>query len=112
MSKKDVTELIKRLERFEQRTGIRVEGLSAFAEEYDGGFTVTVRGEAHSIDGDEIKSDSKIEVSLLDKSGRVVVVGNEYLEADSFFGFQTLDVPVELSGSSLAKICIVSRLEG
>jgi hypothetical protein len=84
---------------------------SAFAEEYDGEFTVTVRGEAHSIEGDEIKSDSKIEVSLLDKSGRVVGVGNEYLEVASFFGFQTLDVPVELSGTSLAKIRIVPKLE-
>ena len=50
MSKKDVTSLIERLEKFEQRAGVRLEALSAFAEsDDDGEFTVTVRGEAHSV---------------------------------------------------------------
>ena len=54
MSKKDVTNLIERLEKFEQRAGVRLEALSAFAEsDDDGEFTVTVRGVAHSMKGEK-----------------------------------------------------------
>ena len=108
MSKKDVTNLIERLEKFEQRAGVRLEALSAFAEsDDDGEFTVTVRGEAHSMKGDNLSHDVSVVVSLFDKEGRVVGTSSEYLDSDDFFGFETIDADVELSGTSLAKIRIV-----
>lgn len=66
-----------RLEQFEQRAGVRLEALSAFADSYEGEFTVSVRGEAHSINGDTLPSDVKIGVSLFDKTGRVVGTGTD-----------------------------------
>ena len=111
MAKKDVTDFIERMERFERRAGVRLEALSAFADSFEGEHTVVVRGEAHAITGDSLPHDVNVQISLLDKAGRVVGTGTVYLYSDSFFGFETIDASVDLSGISLAKIRIVPKVD-
>lgn len=103
----DVTDLIERLEAFEDRMGVRLEAL--FAHIDDNGFLV-VNGEVHPRDGTTIEQDMNVHVDVYDSLGRLVAKTAAYLSADSFFGFEAFDVCVELPIQELSKIRVYPKV--
>ncbi len=83
---KDVSHLIERLEAFEDRLGVRLEGLYASIQSRHG--YVSVNGELHPREGTQLNHDIEVVVSLYDSAGRVLGVGSERISAASFFGFE------------------------
>ncbi len=83
---KDVSHLIERLEAFEDRLGVSLEGLYASVlSQID---FLQVNGELHPREGTGLDDDIEVVVSLYDTSGRVMGVKTERVRADSFFGFE------------------------
>jgi hypothetical protein len=83
---KDITHLIERLELFEERLGIRLEGL--YAEISDDCRWVTVNGEVHALEGMKLKQDISIVGAVYDNFGRVIVSNSWQVFKEKFYGFQ------------------------
>ncbi len=83
---KDVTHLVERLEAFEDRVGVSLEGLYAALDTEYGG--LEVNGELHLRNGTELNEDIQIVVTLYDAAGRVIDVTDKYIDSDRFFGFE------------------------
>lgn len=93
---KDVTHLVERLEAFEDRLGVSLEGLYAAQDkERD---SIEVNGELHPRGGTELDNDVDVVVTLYDSGGRVLETRTEYIDSDNFFGFETFSV--YLSGAA------------
>ncbi|WP_298697372.1 hypothetical protein [uncultured Brevundimonas sp.] len=87
----DQTDQIERIEAFEEKFGVKFEGLyAAFGEEdEDGAVHVVVRGEAHARSKtSKISECVEIVVAVYDDKDRVIGKGEHYLSEDSFFGFE------------------------
>lgn len=85
MTVTDITNLIERLEAFEDRLGVRLESLSAKFEQYDDTGFVKVLGELHPQSGTTLQKDIELIVAAYDSSSRIVGTGSTYLEASGFF---------------------------
>jgi hypothetical protein len=88
---KDITHLIERLELFEERLGIRLEGL--YAEISDDCQWVTVNGEVHALEGMKLKQDINIVGAVYDNFGRVIVRNSWQVFKEKFYGFQVFFLP-------------------
>jgi hypothetical protein len=91
---KDITQLIERLELFEERLGIRLEGL--YAEISDDCQWVTVNGEVHALEGMKLKQDIRIVGAVYDNSGHVLSTNDHGVLAAEFYGFKVFALPIEL----------------
>ena len=82
----NVTNLIERLEVFEERAGVRLESLGASATTWDDDddASLSVRGEVHSREGTRIEQNIKLVVSLHDTSGSIVGTCETYIKAGRF----------------------------
>src|ERR1039458_9695112 len=90
----DVTHLIERLEAFEERMGVRLDGLVAKLEE---GY-LTVNFELHSRDGNQIKEDTKVVIAVYDSAGRLIARGTNQSYAAVFFGFEAFSETIRVPG--------------
>lgn len=88
---KDLTDLIERVEAFEERLGVRLEGLFAKADEYE----IRVNGEVHARNGNKLSKDITIVVTAHDTAGRVIGVQGRSVFADDFFGFEAFTRSLE-----------------
>jgi hypothetical protein len=91
---KDITQLIERLELFEERLGIRLEGL--YAQISDDCRWVTVTGEVHALEGMKLNQNIKIVGAVYDNSGRVLDIVENFVFAAEFYGFKVFRLPIEL----------------
>lgn len=108
MASKDVSHLIERLEAFEDRLGVSLEGLYA-AQDIEYG-QLEVNGELHPREGTELNDDLEIVVTLYDSAGRVIGVTNEYIDSDNFFGFEAFSAYFsEVGDPPVAKIRIYPK---
>ncbi|MBU6401188.1 MAG: hypothetical protein KGS61_12795 [Verrucomicrobia bacterium] len=105
----DVTQLIERLEAFEERVGVRLEALYAHFDS-DGYLNLTVNGEVHPREGTTIKQDIVVHVGACDTSGRLVAKSETWLMADEFFGFATFQVEEHLPIHELSKIRVCPKV--
>ncbi len=105
---KDVSHLVERLEAFEDRLGVSLQGLFASLDtEY--GF-MSVNGELHARDSTELGQDIDIVVTLYDSAGRVVGVTSQYMDSDSFFGFEAFSARFsEANDPPVAKIRVYPK---
>jgi hypothetical protein len=91
--KNDVTQLIERLEAFEERCEIRLEALFAIMVNYDDGdYRVGVNGELHPNEGTNLKQEITLRVDVYDKAGRLIARGDEQFLREDFFGFRTFSI--------------------
>ena len=91
----DLSDRIERQEAFEERAGISMEALSAFATwdgELSGGWTVTVRGEAHARAENRIPASIRMLAALYDADGRVVRNLDGEIRAEHFFVFEAFEL--------------------
>lgn len=101
----DVTQLIERLEAFEDRMGVRLEALFAHVHiEYDGLPVLTVNGEVHPREGATIKESMGVQMDAHDSSGQIAATAEHFLNADKFFGFEVFQMRVKLQIGELSKI--------
>jgi hypothetical protein len=91
---KDITHLIERLELFEERLGIRLEGL--YAQISDDCRWVTVTGEVHALEGMKLNQNIKIVGAVYDNSGRVLDIVENFVFAAEFYGFKVFRLTIEL----------------
>jgi len=107
LAEKDVKDLIERLEAFEERLGVSLEGL--FAEishrEY-----IRVNGELHLREGTELKQDIEVVATVYDQSGRVLAVGHVRFSTDSFFGFEPFSLFMEVGSNRPARIRVYPKV--
>ncbi|MCE7980376.1 MAG: hypothetical protein DYG89_04235 [Caldilinea sp. CFX5] len=103
---KDITNLIERLDTFEERMGVTLEGLFAIVE--DNNF-VKINGELHSCDGAEIEQNTQVVVSLHDAAGRVIGTSTTQFNAESFFGFETFSILLMPPIAPISKIRIYPK---
>lgn len=95
---------------FEQRLGVTFKAVSVFSEEgYDEqNCTVTARGEVHALQGNEIRRNTQINVTVYDGEQRVVGTSSTTVNADEFYGFDAFEisvsVPVPVTQVAIIKI--------
>jgi hypothetical protein len=94
----DVTNLLERLELFEERLNLRLEALQArYFLSTDNVPWLKVCGEAHPRDGVELKKHLTIVVDVYDSAGRVINTGSAWLsEPEKFFGFETFNIVLNI----------------
>lgn len=107
----DVTEVIERLEAFEERLGVRVEALNASS--FLGAGTnvpwLRVCGELHALDGLAIEHQIQVVVDAYDLSGKLLNTGSQWLsEPGKFYGFETFSIQVNVIGR-VAKIRVYPK---
>lgn len=103
---KDITNLIERLKAFEERLEVTLEGL--FASLSDSNY-ITVNGELHPRDGDQLTQDIQLVISAHDSVGRVLNTQVENFSQDSFFGFETFSVTLWPPDVPVVKIRIYPK---
>ena len=108
----DVTQLIERLETFEERTGVRLEALFAHISHIGDELVILhVKGEMHPREGATIKQDVVVHVDAYDSSGRLVANGYGFIpDADKFFGFEAFDAEAHLPVRGLSNIRVYPKL--
>lgn len=108
MAAKDITNLIERLEAFEDRLNVRLEAMSAQLDEIsDDAIYLEVRGELHPKDGMELGHDHLVlVVAAYDSDSRVIGTTKEYFTKENFFGFNVFNISVSVPVNSLKRIRI------
>lgn len=109
MAHVDLTSAIEQMEMMEEKLGITFGGLSAFLdhdEDDDWEPTLTVTGEIISTSGDPLEEDIEIKIAAYDSQGRVVAKASEYIDEESFAGFDVFDVSLETPVADIVKIRI------
>lgn len=111
MAERDVTDLIERLEAFEDRLGVSLEGL--FAKMSDRGYDRTyidVNGELHLREGTELMQNLEVVAIAYDLSGRVLDVEDTGFWSDSFFGFEAFSLFMDVGDTQVAKIRVYPKV--
>jgi hypothetical protein len=94
--KNEITNLIERLEAFEDRCGVRLESLWAKRRDVnlngEDVWGARVFGELHSREGTALKRNIELRLDAYDTEGRVVGRGATSFSSKSFFGFETFTV--------------------
>ena len=114
MAVHDITDLLQTLEAFEDRAGVRFEGLSAFlknADYKDGYEEVIVSGEVHPISGTTLECDTNIELTVIDSKGRVVATETDWVQAEKFFGFHTFTMDLHLVNDDIGRVRLIPKLD-
>lgn len=95
---KDVSHLIERLEAFEDRLRVRLEGLFAKIADraHAGYYYIVLYGELHLNEGTELNQDIEVVATIYDSAGRVMNIEKKTVYADSFFGFRPLEFFVQV----------------
>ena len=102
----DVTDLIERLEVFEERVGIRLEALFAHVNEYG---NLTVNGEVHPREGRTIMQDIEVHLEAYNLSGRLIAKSGLCFSEGKFFGFEVFQMGVNLKIGELSKIRVYPK---
>lgn len=108
---KEITNLIERLDVFEERLSVRLGALSARIEaDFNRGYIVRLNGELHSQNGTTLKQLTRVIVDLYDVSGRILGTNQQYsglfdsMDPESFFGFETFSINVEIPIAAVGKL--------
>jgi hypothetical protein len=111
--KNDLTQLIERLEAFEERCEIRLEALFAFIdpeERFSSNFMLTIKGELHPREGTSLKENITLQFDAYDKSGRLVAHSISFFRRDEVFGFETFSEDVYSPTAQISKIRILPKI--
>lgn len=110
MAKVDLTSKIERVEAFEERVGVRFQGMSAFLDADDDDYiSLQVHGEIHASSGAELTDDVNVVIAVYDQSDRVIGTDTSYYNSDSFFGFEAFSESLNLSVKNISKIRIYPK---
>lgn len=104
LMKTDITNLVERLELFEDRLDVRIEAVYAYSEQIGGNCYVYVNGELHPRGGAQLSQDIIVNVDFLDPAGRVLAATAQGFSSESFYGFETFSLCVNVGGADVSKV--------
>ena len=92
----DITQIIERLELFEEKAGVRLEALSGSLQVAQslGVNNLTIYGELHPREGTTLPRNVELVVTVYDSSGRVIGVQSRHFFQERFFGFEAFSMCV------------------
>jgi hypothetical protein len=99
---------IERLEAFEERLGVTIEGLFACSRSNE---LITINGELHCREGNELSQNINLVVSAHNTSGSIVGASNIIIMANSFFCFEIFSANFFVFAGSVSKIRIYPKTE-
>jgi hypothetical protein len=106
LTNQDITNVFERLEAFEDRLGVRLEGLYA---KIDRSGNVWVQGELHLREGTELNQDVDLVATYYDPSGRVLDVQTRRFDSSAFFAFEPFKMVANINEDQSAKIRIYPK---
>lgn len=113
---KEITNLIERLDVFEDRLSVKITAISAWIEtDYHRPYVVKVNGELHSQNGTTLKQPTWVVVDVYDTSGRILGTNNqgtsflEFIEPESFFGFHTFSIDAQIPIAAVGKVRVYPK---
>jgi hypothetical protein len=113
MANIDHTSKVEYIAEFEGRLGMTFKAVSVYTEQgYDEtSCSVVARGEAHAKDGNEIRRNTQINVTVYDGAQRVIGTSSTTVNADEFYGFEAFEISVSVPvpASEVASIKIYPR---
>lgn len=108
MAQTEITELLERLEAFEDRIGVRLDALYAYYEDHwdeqQGKIEVHVLGEIHVCGGTQLEKSVDVDLAIYDAAGRLVATTGQSIDEDTFFGFETFHLTCDVMKNQLARI--------
>lgn len=107
---RDITSLIERLEAFEDRLGVRLEGLFASLDEDIE--WIDLNGEIHPQAGTELQEDVELIATVYDSDGRVIETSAAFFDTESFFGFEVFSLSLNVGDIQPAKVRIYPKNRG
>jgi hypothetical protein len=112
--KNDLTQLIERLEAFEERCGVRLEALFASIDPSEeisvgGNLQITVNGELHPRAGPQLHKNITLVFDTYDKNARLVATDVKVFITDGFYGFETFSNNIYSPISQISKIRVYPR---
>lgn len=98
----DHTDKVVYIAEFEQRLGLTFKAVSIYTEDgYDEtSCTVTARGEVHATEGNEIRRNTQLNVTVYDAAQRVIGTSSTTVNADEFYGFDAFEIGVSVPVTS------------
>ncbi len=111
-SEGDMTNVIERLEAFEEHLRVRLEALQAIAFIGSGNNVPYVRvcGEIHASDGVTLKQHIKVVVDAYDSTGKLLSTGwLNVSEPEKFYGFETFMIQINVIGK-VGKVRVYPKL--
>lgn len=111
MSRHDLTDLIERLDQFEERCGVRLEALSAFLDDECaiGTFGLIVCGELWARKGHRLSHDVEVSIVAYDAQSRVVGKGHQEIESHRFNSFEAFEIYATVPVRTLSKIRVLTK---
>ena len=94
---KEITHCVRRFEMLEERAGIDIGGLMVTVDEEpdsEGEYQVSVMAEITAAGGSSIATDVEIDINCYNANRQLCGSTSAYLEAESFFGIETLSETV------------------
>ncbi len=104
---KDFSHLLERLEAFEDRLGVSLEGLYV-SQEPSMGYLI-VRGELHLREGTELAGNLRLVVTAYDSAGRVLEVKEQWIASNRFFALEAFSISIRAKAPPVAKIRIYPK---
>lgn len=103
----DISHAIERLEAFEDRTGVKIEGLYAYLDD-DG--DVTVNGEIHARNGGNLRESIDLVVVGYDEAGRVLDSQTYWIDADRFLSFEPFKIILFTKDPSVSRVRVFPKV--
>lgn len=100
----DVTTKIELLKTSEERLGVTLGSLSAFVEEIESSYHLSVRGELNTKNGATLKSDIELIAAAYDSFGRVIGTSSHTYYLDDFFSLEIFEIFIDLPLNEISKI--------
>ena len=97
---------IERLEAFEERLGVSIEGLFAYIQSNQ---YIKINGELHSRNGNEIDQDIQLMISAHNAAGSVLNATTTTIRANSFFGLEIFSQNISPCAGDVSKIRIYPK---
>lgn len=99
--------LIQRIEALEDKLGIKLSGINVdISEDDESSYTITVMGEILAKSGGSLESSLSIKVSVLDKFGKVIGTGDQWVNNDRFYAIDTLNIMIDTKNKNIETIKI------
>jgi hypothetical protein len=105
---KQVAQKIERFEAFEERLNVTFDNISVRVKSDD---YLVIYLEVHPRNGNKLKSSVSVECVIYNASGSIIEREMNYLDSDSFFGFEVIEFSfsTEHLASQIAKVRIYPK---
>lgn len=97
---------IERLEAFEERMGVSIEGAFAYITPTN---FIHVNGELHCLEGNKLNQDVQLVLSAHNASGSVLNSANKTIRSNSFFGLEVFSQSISPCAGIVSKIRIYPK---